>query len=314
MEALAFFGQTFDPHDVATIALLIVLEGVLSIDNALVLGLLAKRLPKKQQSKALTYGLVGAFIFRLIAIATATYLLKWWWVKLIGGGYLVYIAVKHLFFTKEEHHEPQITVTAEGEAAVVDAQGRPLSAEAQQAELDKRAPLPVPDYQAKASFAERFGLGLGYKFWSTVFVIEMTDIAFAIDSILAAIALVGSAPVGHHGPHPKLWVVVTGGMLGVVLMRFAAVVFIKMLERFPRFEMAAYLLVIVIGGKLLLDWWFNRPPTPTPLGWHAPLDFHSASSPAFWTFWGLMLVCFCVGFIPKKARVHAAGEPHSAKT
>ena len=94
-------------------------------------------------------------------------------------------------------------------------------------------------------------------FWSTVIVIEMTDIAFAVDSILAAIAVVGSAPAGHVGPHPKLWVVMTGGILGVILMRIAAAMFIRLLERFPRFETSAYMLVFVIGGKLLVDWWFN---------------------------------------------------------
>ena len=71
------FNQTFETQDLAIIALLIVLEGVLSIDNALVLGLLAKRLPKERQKQALTYGLVGAFGFRLLAIATASYLLRW---------------------------------------------------------------------------------------------------------------------------------------------------------------------------------------------------------------------------------------------
>src|SRR5215204_4726496 len=100
------FGQTFDPHDLAIVGLLIVLEGVLSIDNALVLGLLAKRLPKSEQPRALTYGLVGAFVFRLLAIATAGLLLKWRIVKFIGGGYLVYIAVKHLFFSRnDDEHE-----------------------------------------------------------------------------------------------------------------------------------------------------------------------------------------------------------------
>src|SRR5829696_8166971 len=104
MLAAGFFGQTFETHDLAIIVLLIVLEGVLSIDNALVLGLLAKRLPKHQQRRALTYGLVGAFVFRLLAIALATLLLKWWVVKLLGGGYLIYVAVKHFFFD-EKHDE-----------------------------------------------------------------------------------------------------------------------------------------------------------------------------------------------------------------
>jgi predicted tellurium resistance membrane protein TerC len=135
-------------------------------------------------------------------------------------------------------------------------------------------------------------------------VIELTDIAFAIDSILAAIALVGSPPAGTVGLHPKFWVVVTGGMLGVALMRFAAVMFIKMLDRFPRFELAAYLLVILIGAKLLVDWWFNKPPADWPAGqvYHGPADFHSPSSFAFWAFWSLMVAFFCVGFIPKRKR------------
>src|SRR5437016_5272724 len=95
------FGQTFDIRDIAVIGLLVLLEGILSIDNALVLGLLAKRLPKRQQGKALTYGLIGAFVFRLIAISTAAYLLRWRWVKLLGGAYLIYVAVKHFFFEAE---------------------------------------------------------------------------------------------------------------------------------------------------------------------------------------------------------------------
>src|SRR5262245_31745703 len=83
------FVQRFEAHHIAVVCLLIVLEGVLSIDNALVLGLLAKRLRKEQQKKALTYGLIGAFVFRLLAIFMATLLLKLPIMKLLGGGYLI---------------------------------------------------------------------------------------------------------------------------------------------------------------------------------------------------------------------------------
>jgi YkoY family integral membrane protein len=280
------FGQRLEPADVAVIGLLIVLEGVLSIDNALVLGILAKRLPKHQQSRALTYGLVGALVFRLIAIATATYLLKWRVVKLLGGGYLVWVAVKHFFFEKDDEHADQVVAGAEGEPKLVHAaDGSALSRAEEELEAAQRSPTVLP---------RRTGGKARVGFWPTVFVIEMTDIAFAVDSILAAIALVGSAPMGHTGLHPKLWVVVTGGFLGVVLMRFAAVVFIKLLERFPRFEISAYLLVLVIGGKLLADWGFNSPEHPHRV------DFHSLHSPAFWIFWVLMLACFGFGFLPEK--------------
>jgi YkoY family integral membrane protein len=249
------FGQTFTPRDLAVIGLLVLLEGVLSIDNALVLGLLAGKLPRRLQGKALTYGLVGAFAFRLIAIATAQYLLHWDWVKLLGGGYLVYVAIKHFFLgEKKEPHE----------------EANP------QEPVEQNAP-----------------------FWPTVVAIELTDIAFAVDSILAAIALVGPPPVGAHPSalHPKLWVVVTGGMLGVLLMRIAAVLFIRLLERFPRFETSAYLLVLVIGLKLLLDFVFNSSEGPDVL------NFHSTHSAAFWAFWLLMIACFALGFLPRRQRV-----------
>lgn len=296
------FGQVFNWHDLVLVGLLIVLEGVLSIDNALVLGLLAKRLPKSEQPRALTYGLVGAFAFRLLAIATAGLLLKWRVVKLIGGGYLVYIAVKHLFFSRQDDEHEKLIVSPEGEPQLVDDRtGLPLSPREEELEIAERVPVDAPEIHRAPGTA---------RFWPTVFVIEMTDIAFAVDSILAAIALVGAPPANHPAGalHPKLWVVLLGGFLGVVLMRFAAVIFIRLLERFPRFEEAAYLLVIVIGGKLLADYFFNNPPVPTPENWHAPLDFHSPSSPAFWVFWILMLVSFCIGFLPKR-RKKEAGSP-----
>jgi YkoY family integral membrane protein len=284
------FGQTFGSQDIAVIALLIVLEGVLSIDNALVLGLLAKRLPKHQQKKALTYGLIGAFVFRLMAIATASYLLRWRIVKLFGGGYLLYVALKHFVFERRDKHEEHVGVTLGQQPSLFDESGRELEPEEADHELQARARVPV-------SVRKPAG------FWATVFVIEMTDIAFAIDSILAAIALVGSAPVGHAGPHPKLWVVITGGFLGVILMRFAAVLFIKLLERFPRFEISAYLLVAVIGSKLLADWAANTPEHPHRL------DFHSPSNPAFWVFWILMLACFAVGFWKPKQQAAPEVSP-----
>src|SRR5687768_12167836 len=120
MIAAGFMGQTFETHDIAIIALLIVLEGVLSIDNALVLGLLAKRLPKHMQKRALTYGLVGAFVFRLIAIATATFLLKWTIFKLLGGGYLIYVAVKHFFFESQDPEKEKIKIGPDGQPVLVD--------------------------------------------------------------------------------------------------------------------------------------------------------------------------------------------------
>jgi YkoY family integral membrane protein len=302
MLAFVLWGQEIAWSDLGIVGLLVLLEGVLSIDNALVLGLLAKRLPKHQRSKALTYGLVGAFAFRFIAIAAATFLLKWRWVKLLGGGYLAYIAVKHLFFEAKEDHDGRVSLSPEGEPMLVGETGQPLGAEHELEEIVERVPVPLPSDVARP---DRRVAG----FWPTVAVIELTDIAFAVDSILAAIGVVGPAPPGHPADqlHPKLWVIITGGILGVILMRFAAVIFIRLLERFPRFETAAYLLVLVIGAKLLVDWGFNTPEDP-----HL-VNFHDVSHPEFWIFWITMLLCFLTGFLPsshKRRDLTTATELH----
>jgi YkoY family integral membrane protein len=258
------FGQAFEGYDLVVIALLVVLEGVLSIDNALVLGVLAKRLPKHQQKKALTYGLVGAFVFRFLAIGMAAFLLKWTIVKLIGGGYLVYIGLKHFFFESKEEHAAELTA-AEG---------------------------------AQEGISKQAGRGgIDRAFWGTVLVIELTDIAFAVDSILAALGVVGTPPPLYPGgPNPKLWVIIAGGFIGVIMMRFAAVLFIKLLERFPRFHSAAYLLVLVIGVKLLIDW------ASYQFHFHDTVNFHDLKSPYFYVFWGAMVACFCIGFLPEKKK------------
>src|SRR5688572_22782551 len=109
-----FWGQTVEPSDLFVVGLLVVLEGVLSIDNALVLGLLAKRLPKSLRPRALSYGLIGAFVFRFLAIGMATFLLKWTFVKFLGGAYLVYIALRHLIFESKEGHHETMVVDEEG--------------------------------------------------------------------------------------------------------------------------------------------------------------------------------------------------------
>src|SRR5437764_10737807 len=95
------FHQTFEPHDLFVIGVLIVLEGVLSLDNALVLGLLARQLPPRLQPRALMYGLIGALVFRILAILLAGFLLAWRLPKLLGGLYLIYVAARHFLIEEK---------------------------------------------------------------------------------------------------------------------------------------------------------------------------------------------------------------------
>src|SRR5512134_768328 len=83
------------PSDLVTVGLLVVLEGLLSADNAMVLAVLVLGLPKKEQKQALRYGIIGAFAFRIIAILLAVYLIQIRVVMLIGAAYLLYLPYTH---------------------------------------------------------------------------------------------------------------------------------------------------------------------------------------------------------------------------
>lgn len=196
--------------DVLTIGLLVVLEGLLSADNALVLAILVLGLPREQQSRALRYGILGAFAFRTLAVLLAAYLLRVTWVKLAGGGYLLYLAVMH-FAGRQEG----------GQRRVPDA--RPA-----------------------------WGLSA---FWATVVRVELIDVAFSIDSILVAVAL-----------SPKLWVVVTGGILGIIAMRLVAGRLITLIRRYPAIVDGAFVIIGWVGIKLLLEYAFAM----QWVGWQIP--------------------------------------------
>lgn len=95
----------------------------------------------------------------------------------------------------------------------------------------------------------------GSRFWVTVIKVELADIAFAVDAILAAVALAVMLPStnlpaigGLDGGH--FAVIFAGGMIGLIIMRFAAGYFVELLERRPGLETAAFLIVGWVGVKL----------------------------------------------------------------
>ena len=185
--------------DLLTIALLVALEGLLSADNAMVLAVLVLGLPKRQQRKALRYGIVGAFVFRGAAILLAVYLIKLGWVKLLGATYLMYLVYRHF--------------------------GGGQTAE------ERRAAPPAQPW-----------LGLT-AFWATVVKVELTDIVFAIDSILVAVAM-----------SPKTWVILTGGVLGIVMMRMVIGQLLSLVERYPALVDGAFVIIAWVGFKLLVEY------------------------------------------------------------
>lgn len=203
---------------VVTILALVLMEGLLSFDNALVLSALVSHLPEERQGKALTYGILGAFFFRLLSLTCLTYIMSSVWVKLIGGIYLITLGLKHFLI---------------------------------QERADEVKPLDVG------------------AFWKVVLTVELTDIMFSIDSIMASVAL-----------SQKFWIVLTGGLLGIVMMRFAAGMFISLTRRFPGFERTGYFLVLIVGAKL-----FASTAVDMEHGVYAYL------------FWGLFATAIATGFI-----------------
>jgi YkoY family integral membrane protein len=214
--------------DLVTIALLVALEGLLSADNAMVLAVLVLGLPKAQQRKALRYGILGAFAFRSVAILLAAFLIRLGWVKLLGAGYLLYLAYRHF--------------------------GGGADAEA------RRTPPPPKSW-----------LGLT-PFWSTVAKVELTDIVFAIDSILVAVAM-----------SPKLWVILSGGILGIVMMRLVIGQLLSLVERYPPLVDGAFVIIAWVAVKLLAEWAF----TAGYIGFEIPK----------WLSLGLIGVIFAIAFV-----------------
>ncbi|MFS0874399.1 TerC family protein [Solibacillus isronensis] len=188
---------------------LVFLEGLLAADNAVVMAVMVKHLPKEQQKKALFYGLFGAFVFRFIALFLITFLAKYWEIQALGAAYLLFISIKHLY---DNHFKKQ-----------------------------------DEDSEIKE--------GKGSGFWMTVLKVELADIAFAIDSMLAAVAIAMTLPhisdyhIGgiNAGPFAVMFL---GGFIGLVIMRFAAQMFVKLLNDYPTLETAAFLIVGWVGVKL----------------------------------------------------------------
>jgi YkoY family integral membrane protein len=89
---------------------IMILEIVLSIDNAAVLAAMVKELPKEQQKKALTYGIAGAYVFRGLALLFASVLIKLVWLKVAGGLYLMYLAYNALSTKVEEGGESKMSI------------------------------------------------------------------------------------------------------------------------------------------------------------------------------------------------------------
>jgi YkoY family integral membrane protein len=135
----------------AIIGNLIIIESLLSVDNAAVLATMVMDLPEKQRDKALKYGIWGAYIFRGLAMIFAAFLIQIWWLKPLGGLYLLYLVYDFWKGKQTEENDDDI--------------------------LDKNS-----------NWLYRATVGSLGNFWATVALVELMDMAFSIDNVFAAVA------------------------------------------------------------------------------------------------------------------------------
>ena len=150
---LNFFSHFIEPDPKTALLVvlnLILIEGLLSIDNAAVLATMVVDLPLKDRKRALRIGIIFAYIFRGISLLFASWLIKVTWLKLAGGAYLLYLFA-HFFYEK-------IFNTSNSSAPKT---------------VDGNTPSRIP--------------GLNH-FWSTVLMVELMDMTFSIDNVFAAVA------------------------------------------------------------------------------------------------------------------------------
>ncbi|AFY75290.1 integral membrane protein, YkoY family [Synechococcus sp. PCC 7502] len=193
IQLIDFHPESVRPETLPTILVLVLLEAILSADNAIALAALVRSLPDPEQERwALRYGLIGAFVLRVILILTATWVIKYWQFELAGAVYLLWLSGRYFFVSSEGHEE-----------------GEPVA--------------------------------VASKLWEVVLLVSLTDLAFSLDSVTAAVAVA-----------QETWLVLLGGVIGIISLRFLAGLFIKWLGEFSNLEPAGYLIVVLVGLRLLI--------------------------------------------------------------
>ena len=193
--------------------LLVTLEAVLSADNAIALAAISRQLRDPAlQSRALNLGLALALVFRLALIAAARWVLDFWPLQLLAAGYLLWLAGSSLLpLLRAEAAED-----ADAGEVASDASGSADPAE----ELDG---------------LHNRGLG------AVVATLALTDLAFSLDSVAAAVAV-----------SDNLLIVMAGGVIGVIALWLTSALFVRWLGEFAHLEASGYLAVALVGLRLVL--------------------------------------------------------------
>jgi YkoY family integral membrane protein len=243
----------------AVIGNLIIIESLLSVDNAAVLATLVIDLPKEQRSRALRYGILGAYAFRGLAMIFASYLIGFWWLKPIGGLYLLWLVIdqfKHQLKLGELgslifrflslaallfliQNDGSISVAALWTFRILS--GIYLtyvvySIAKIKEDMEDDGEINKSNNSVYQFFYKKIGT-----FWSTVILVEIMDMAFSIDNVFAAVAFT-----------PNILLIYVGVFIGILAMRFIAQWFVKLMEKYSFLETSAFIVIFMLSLKLLL--------------------------------------------------------------
>lgn len=189
---------------------LVLVECLLSIDNIVVLTMMVGVLPPEQRGRALRYGIVGAYFFRFLMLIIASWITALWFLKPVGGIYLLYLTLTYL----GKQNTQTVTTDTPGYFK----------------KLLKKLPL----------------------FWRVVIAVELVDLTFSVDNVIAAVAMTD-----------KLWIIYLGVGIGILGMRFIAQYFIKLMYKYPGLKTSAFIVIGVLGIKLCLTLFTHYYPLTT---------------------------------------------------
>ncbi|WP_341882321.1 hypothetical protein [Synechococcus sp. UW140] len=211
---------------------LVGLEVVLSADNAIALAAIAKGLKSQnQQKQALNLGLVFALFFRISLILVSRWVLGFKPLMAAGAAYLLWLCADHFINNSSQVELPESELLSSEltSSKLLDSKS-----------LENKSINESLKNSANVISADNI-FGFDRKLAGTAISIALTDLAFSLDSVAAAVAV-----------SDKLWLVITGGIIGVVALRLSSNLFIELLNNYPRLEAAGYIAVGLVGIQLLV--------------------------------------------------------------
>jgi len=205
------------------------IEKSLSVDNIFVFlvifGYFA--VPPAMQRRVLLYGVLGAIVMRAVMILLGAWLIaQFSWVMYLFGAFLILTGVKMLIFADKE--------TDLGQNPLLKFMRRHLRVS--------------QEYDGPKFFTVINGVRFMTPLFLVLILIELTDLVFAVDSIPAIFAITTDP-----------FIVFTSNMFAIMGLRALYFLLADVADRFHLLKYGLALVLVFVGGKMLLAYWFHIP-------------------------------------------------------